>query len=361
MLLLTCHSAAPAGVRIKDIADVEGRRANIIEGFGLVSGLDGTGGRTPETAKFLGNYLDRMGNRLDPAARERLERGRANGSVAAVHVSAKLPVFSRPGMTLDVSVAAIDGTSSLQGGKLMTTDLSGPDQKIYARASGWVTLGGGFSASGTAATAQKNHTTAGLVVDGAIIEDYVRFKKADPTNFDLYLRNQDFGTAARVAHAINAKVPGAAVALDPVTINVRVPKQFRYDPIPFISMIEEITVIPDHVAAVVVNERTGTIVIGHNVRISQVAVAHANLFIATNETPVVSQPAPFSRGETEVVPRTQLDVAEEASPVQVLEETVTIRDLVDGLNALGASTRDLMSILTLLKRNGALHAELIFK
>jgi len=343
-------------VRIKDIAKVEGDRVNVIHGVGLVVGLNGTGGRSPATREFLANYLARMGNRLDPASRLQLQRG---GSVSAVHVEARLPVFTPAGNYVDVTVAAIDGAKSLQGGMLISTNLQGPDGKIYGLASGPVSLGGGFAAGGNAATAQKNHTTSGTVEGGALIEDSVRFRKADPTKFDIYLRRRDFSTAARVAKAINVKFPHAAVAVDPATINVLVPKQYQHNPIPYISMIEEITVIPDSGASVVINERTGTIVIGRNVRISPVAITHANLFIATNETPIVSQPAPFSRGETEVIPRTRLDVAEESRPIRVLPETVTIGDLADALNALGANSRDLIPILQQIKRSGALHAELI--
>jgi flagellar P-ring protein precursor FlgI len=356
MILAICPTTS-GGVRIKDIATVEGDRVNVIQGIGLVVGLNGSGGKSPATREFLANYLARMGNRMDAISRLQLQRG---GSVSAVQVSARLPVFSRPGTTVDVDVSALDGAKSLQGGRLIATDMLGPDGKIYARASGWVSLGGGFSASGNAATATKNHTTAGKIENGAIIEDSVHFRKLDPTRFDLYLRRRDFSTAARVAKAINDQVPRTAIAIDPATITVLIPKEYQYNPIPYISLIEEITVIPDSVASVVINERTGTIVIGRGVQISQVAVTHANLFITTNEAPVVSQPAPFSRGETEVVPRTTLDVAEETSPVRVLTQTVTIGDLADALNALGANARDLIPILQQIKRSGGLHAELIF-
>lgn len=350
-----------AGIRIKDLAVVEGNRVNRIDGFGVVTGLNGTGGTTPQASQLLANYLDRMGHRLDPAERARLLRGARNNSIAAVHVTAELPVFQRPGTEVDVKVAAVDGAKSLQGGELMPTDLYGVDGKIYARALGPISLGGGFSAGGDAASAQKNHTTVGIVPGGALVEECVHFRMADPTRFNLFLRKHDFSTASRVSQAINARIPGAARALDPATINVWIPNKFRFDPIHYISIIEEIDVIPDSAAAVVINERTGTIVFGHNVRISQVAVTHANLFIATNETPQVSQPLPFSDGETEVVPRTRLDVAEENRPVQLVADTVTIRDLVDALNALGANARDLIPILQQIKAAGGLHAQLIFK
>lgn len=356
ILLLVFGSNSSAQVRIKDIATIEGDRVNVIQGLGLVVGLNRTGGRSPATRELLANYLARMGNRLDAASRLQLRQG---GSVSAVHVEARLPVFTRPGETVDVAVSALDGAKSLQGGWLISTDLCGPDKKVYGLASGRVSLGGGYSASGGAATAQKNVTTSGTIEGGALIEANVPFRKADPSHFDIYLRQRDFTTAARVARAINERFPQAAVAIDPTTISVSVPRKYQHDPIPFIGMIEEIAVIPDTGASVVINERTGTIVIGHNVRISPVAVTHANLFIATNETPVVSQPAPFSQGDTKVVPRTTLDVAEENRPIRVLPETVTIGDLADALNALGANARDLIPILQQIKRSGALHAELI--
>ena len=350
------------GVPIEDLTSMEGFRINRISGLGLVVGLNNTGGKSPLTGEFVANYLDRLGNRIDPVLRAQLQRGASfpTGNISLVHVTARLPVFTRPGEEIDVVVAAFDDAKSLQGGTLIDTDLVGIDNKIYARAAGSVSVGG-FSFGGDAASVQKNHPTKGRIVNGALVEEVVKFRLPDPKTFHLYLNHDNYQTAARVASAVNSEFPGAAFPVDAGTVRIIIPQPFRKDPVPFIAWIQSLRVEPEIPAKVVINEATGTVVIGSNVRISSVAITHANLAVITTETPEVSQPAPFSEGETTVVPRTGIDVVEEKKPVQVFGETVTVGDLAKALNALGVTPRDLSSIFQQLKAVQALHAELEFQ
>ena len=367
LMLLSIHAPtlcaqavkAKIGVPIQDLTSIEGFRVNRISGLGLVVGLNNTGGKSPLTGEFLANYLDRVGNRIDPVLRAQLQRGRSfpTGNLSVVYVTARLPVFTGPGEEIDVLVSAFDDAKSLQGGTLIETDLLGIDNKIYARAGGPLSVGG-FSFGGDAASVQKNHPTTARIVKGAMVEEALRFRLPDPTSFHLYLNHDNYQTAARIASAINSEFPTAAFPVDAGKVRISIPQPFRKEPVPFIAWIQSLPVEPDIPAKVVINERTGTVVIGSNVRISSVAITHANLAVITTETPEVSQPAPFSEGETTVVPRTGVDVVEETKPVQVFGETVTVGDLAQALNALGVTPRDLSAIFQQLKAVQALHADL---
>lgn len=363
VLAFAAGSTALGGqVRIKDITDVDGVRVNRLVGFGLITGLNGSGGNSPITRQFAINMLDKFGVTSDPIVRQTLRQNAQTptNNISVVTVTAELPVFARPGGKLDVMVSTFDNATSLQGGALMTTSLYGIDNRVYALASGPVSIGG-FSFAGQAASVQKNHPTTGRVPNGAIVEETV------PTNFVhrgciyLTLRDPDFETARRIVESIHTVAPYTANAIDPGTVRVLIPREYLSDPVSFMGVIGNQRIEPDSTARVVINERTGTIVIGQNVRLSKVAINHANLAVVTGESPEVSQPEAFSQGETVVVPRTTIDVTEERNPVQVFESTTTVGDLAQALNVLGVSPRDISSIFQQLKSAGALHAELELK
>ena len=357
--MVGCGSSVVADVRIKDITTVEGFRINQLTGIGLVTGLNGTGGKSTVTRRMLQNMLQTYGLRSDPNQRLTVlnDTRLRTDNVAVVEIKVNLPVFAKPGQTLDVLVSSIDDSKSLQGGTLMVTPLRGLDGCDYAVASGPVTIGG-FSFEGQAAQVQKNHPTTGTIPNGATVEAEVPFEFGELGSFRLLLRNADFQNARQIAEVVNKTYPGTAFAEDAGSVKVLVPTERRLDMVAFVSECQQIRVSPDMAAKVVINERTGTIVFGRNVRISQTAVVHANLAVITTESPEVSQPAPFSDGTTEVVPRTTLEVVEEKRAIQVLEDTVTVADLAAALNALGVTPRDLSSIFQQLKAVGALHAEL---
>ncbi len=354
-----CPASAPE-VRIKDITDVEGVRTNTLTGVGLVTGLAGTGGNTPVTREAAANLIQRFGLRMDPLLRARLrdDTKQRTDNVSLVVVTAELPVFARPGQHIDVLVSAYDDAESLQGGVLVMTPLLGADERVYATAAGPLSIGG-FSFGGDAATAQKNHPTTGRIPNGAVVEEMVPndFEGAECIN--LLLRNASFQTASRIAVAVNALAPHTAKTINAGTVNVMLPPYVEH--VSFISQIQDLRITPDVEARVVINERTGTVSIGEDVRISQVAITHANLSVVTGESPQVSQPLPKSRGETVVVPRTEIDVVEENRPIEVIGQSATVGDLATALNALGVTPRDLSSIFQQLKTMGALHAKLEFQ
>jgi len=371
LILTTCVvSAASAaqpqlGVRIKDLTDIGGWRANKLTGWGLVVGLNGTGGKNPATRQFVMNMLEKAGLRADPEQRlnVRNDTKEKTDNVSIVAVTGELPPFARRGQHFDVVVSTIDDATSLLGGTLILTPLTAVDGEVYAVADGRVSLGGGFSVGGEAANVQKNHPTSGRIPRGAIVEKEV----CEPSpgrdgRVRLLLREADFETARRIAEAVNAEQPGIAAVVDPGAVEVLVPMQQQANLSGFVAGIQQIRVSPDVAARVVINEMTGTVVIGENVRLSRVAITHANLSVITGESPIVSQPAPFSTGgETTVVPRTQVEVVEETNTLSVIEETPTVGDLARALNALGVTPRDLSAIFQALKESGSLHAELEFK
>jgi len=350
---MTASTAAEA-VRIKDLADIKGVRQNQLVGYGLVVGLDGSGDGddSPFTTQSLAALLDKMGITVNPDDIE-------GDNVAAVMVTADLPPFARVGSKIDTLVSSIGGAENLQGGTLLLTPLKAANGKIYAVAQGPVSTGG-FQARGSSAGVQKNFPTVGRVVGGAIIERELSFEFNAKDSLCLALRSPDFTTASRVALAINTAVlHQAAKTPDAGTIEIKVPKTYLGKVVEFVAMVENLDVTPDVESKVVINERTGTVVMGENVRITTVAIAHGNLSIQIKESQNVSQPLPFSRGgQTVVSPDTNLAVKESKNPLYLLRSGVSIGEVVRALNALGVSPRDLISIFQALKAAGALQAKL---
>ncbi|NRA29803.1 MAG: flagellar basal body P-ring protein FlgI [Parvularculaceae bacterium] len=359
LLCLTVSLASPAqGSRLKDITKIEGVRENQLIGYGLVVGLPGSGDRTQNalfTEQSLRSMLERFGVALDT---QRLLQTR---NTAAVMVTASLPGFSRGGDRIDVTVSALGDARSLQGGTLLVTPLTAADGNVYAVAQGQLIIGG-FQAQGAAGSISRGVPTQGRIPEGATVERELAFPINDLERVRLILKNPDFTTANRVANAIDARLSGRfAQAIDLATVEVSVPADYRGSVTTMLADIESIDVETDEVARVVVDEGSGTIVIGANVRISPVAVAHGNITIQISERPIPSQPSPFSRvGETVIVPRTDITVQEDlGTGFRTIDESVTLQELVDGLNAMGVSPRDMISILQTIKSAGAMQAELI--
>ncbi len=339
--------------RIKDIVDIKGARQNQLVGYGLVVGLSGTGdGKNAVfTSQSLAAVLDKMGVTVNP---EQLK----GNNVAAVMVTAALPAFAKTGSRIDVMVSSIGGAESLQGGTLLLTPLRAADSHVYEVAQGAVSTGG-FVVRGASAGVAKNFPTVGRVADGALIERELAVAFNEKERLSLALRAPDFTTAARVAAAINATVcNGAASTPDGGTVDVIVPQEYLGNVVAFVSLIENLEVTPDVESKVVINERTGTIIMGESVRISTVAIAHGNLSIQINESANVSQPLPFSEGQTVVIPQTDVAVQEGRNPIILVNQGVSIGDVVRALNALGVSPRDLIAIFQALKAAGALQAKL---
>lgn len=360
---LTLAGLAPAAeVRIKDITDVVGVRSNPLTGMGLVVGLNGTGGSSPATRRFAQNMLQRFGLRADPDARARIEtdtRQKTN-NLSVVVVTAELPAFARSGTEIDVTISAFDDASSLQGGTLIMTPLLGADGAVYAVAEGPISIGG-FNFGGDAATVQKNHPTVGRIPNGATVERETHDCIGRDGLVQLSLKSPDFETARRITEQIVLRSPVSARIVDAAVVELNIPFDLRDDVPGVLGLLGGLTVVPDLPARVVINERTGTVVVGSQVRVSSVLITHANLAVITTEAPAVSQPAPFSEGETVVVPRTQVDVIEEKAPVTLVPESVTVGDIATALNSLGVAPRDLSAIFQQLKESGALHAELEFR
>jgi flagellar P-ring protein precursor FlgI len=349
---------AHAVSRIKDVADFEGVRDNLLVGYGLVVGLNNTGDNVQNdayTRASLMGMLERLGIFTRDQTQQILPK-----NIASVMVTAKLPAFARQGSTIDVTVSALGDATSLLGGTLLVSPLVAADGDVYAVAQGQVTLGG-YSAGGQAATVTKAIPTAARIANGGIVERTVSFDMAKMEAVYIQLRNPDFTTARRIAQAINAFLgTEAAAPTDPANVRLAVPARYRDNTVALITDIEQLPVEPDQTARVVIDEHTGTIVMGENVRISTVAIAQGNLTIRITETPQVSQPAPFSAtGTTTTVPRTEINVEEgQGNKMSVVGSGVTLQELVNGLNALGIGPRDLISILQAVKAAGALQAEI---
>lgn len=349
-VLLT--STAAEAVRIKDIATFSGVRDNQLVGYGLVVGLGGTGDKKDSvfTVSSMVNMMERMGIAVDPKVLK-------PKNVASVMVTAKMPVSAKPGTKLDVTVSSVGDATSLLGGVLLQTPLKGVDGKIYGLAQGAMVLGG-YSAEGAAAKTQKNVTTVGSVPGGAIIERGIPFQFNSQDTLTLNMGNADFSTTMQIVERLNAVMGGRfARAQDASTVTIDVPPAYRGNLVPLMASVENIEIAPDAVAKVVVDEKTGTVVLGRDVRVSRVAVAHGNLQVTVQESQQVSQPGPFSQGQTVATPQTNIATREENRRL-VMVEGATLQELVDGLNAIGATPRDLISILRALKTAGALHAEL---
>jgi len=348
---------APLGAtRIKDLALVEGGRENQLTGYGVVVGLAGDGDSNAiTTLRSVANVLQRYGVTLNP-------QDIKAKNTAAVMLTADIGAFLKPGARIDVTVASLGDAKTLQGGVLVQAPLLGADGRVYAVAQGPVAIGGFLGGSGGAggATVQKNHPTAGVISNGAIVEREIPAQLVHDDRLRLLLHNPDFTSAARVADAINAQWPAAASALDAATVQVSLPAGYHGRDVPFIADLGAIETTPDTLARIVINERTGTIVATSSVRISQVAIALGSLTITVSSNLGVSQPNPMSKsGQTMAVPSTQTAVNEVKGGFSVLNEPPTIERLAAALNALGVSTREMMAIFQTLKRSGALQAELI--
>ncbi len=357
MAAIVAPAPAQATSRIKDIADVEGIRENQLIGYGLVVGLNGSGDtlrNAPFTEQSLVAMLERMGVNV---------RGLnvRTDTVAAVMVTAQLPPFMPQGSTLDVVVSALGDASSLSGGQLLVTPLMAADGEIYAVAQGPVAIGG-FSASGDGGSVSQGNPTTGRVANGGIIERELAFSMSGVRSLRLSLRNPDLTTARRMALAINAHLgQEAARATDPTNVALTLPPAYPGSMMDLITDVENLRITPDQPARVVINEASGIIVMGADVRVSTIAIAQGNLTIRVTETPQVSQPGAFSTGgNTEVVPRSNIEIDDSSDRrLTVLEESVTLDTLVQGLNALGIGPRDMISILQTVKTAGALQAELV--
>lgn len=376
ILCVVCFFMPSTGMsaRIKDIASIQGVRSNQLFGYGLVIGLNGTGDKsgTTFTIQALVNMLEEMGIHVN------VDDVKVN-NVAAVIINATLPPFARTGQKIDVTVSSIGDAKSLQGGTLLMTPLKGVDGKIYALAQGSIAVGG-YSIGGAAGGGvTKNHPTVGRISEGAFVERELSLTLENKEELTIVLNEPDFNTAKRIARVIDSELGESLVRpVDSGALKLKVPDSFKTRIVDMIATIGNLEVVPDSVAKVIINERTGTVVIGENVRISEIAVAHGNLSIQINESQNVSQPSPFGTakvgtsqapakvgntvvapgGATVVTPETDIDVKEEESQLVLLPRGKTVGDLVRALNAIGVKPRDLITILQSMKAAGALHAKL---
>ncbi|WP_085904337.1 flagellar basal body P-ring protein FlgI [Kiloniella majae] len=349
-------SDASAQSRIKDIANFEGIRDNLLVGYGLVVGLNGTGDDIDDavfTRESLIGVLQRLGvnardNNLD------------TDNVAAVMITANLPPFARQGTRIDLTVSAIGTAESLQGGTLLVTPLMGADGEVYAVGQGPIAING-FSAAGNAETITRGVPTVGRISNGAIVEREIDFDLKELQSVKIALKNPDLTTARRIAQAINTQLGGnSAVSTDPSTVQLDVPERYRGNTVAMLTDIEQLAVRVDTPAKVVIDEKSGVIVIGNDVRISTVAIAQGNLTVRITETPQVSQPNAFSNtGTTEVVDRTEIEIDDDSDKrLALLPSGVTLQEVVNGLNALGVGPRDMIAILQSIKAAGALQADI---
>jgi len=356
VVLALVPAEAFAFSRLKDLVDVEGVRDNMLVGYGLVVGLNGSGDsliNAPFTELSLVTMLERLG--VNARGQTMMTK-----DVAAVMVTANLPAFGAQGTRIDVSVSALGDAKSLQGGTLLVTPLSGADGSIYALAQGPVAISG-FVAQGAAASVTRGVPTAGRISNGAIIEREVGYSLAAQSQLRLSLHNPDLTTATRIAAAINAYLGNNIANVDdPATVHIAVPANYRGGVVGLLTDVQQLKVNPDEPAKVVIDEQSGVIVMGSDVRISTIAIAQGNLTIKVTETPEVSQPGPFSQGgTTKTVPRTQIQVDDsKGNKMAVFSDGVSLQKLVDGLNALGVGPRDIISILQAIKAAGALQAEI---
>ena len=353
-LQMLAAPALAASARIKDIVDIEGVRDNQLVGYGLVVGLNGTGdslNNSPFTRQSLQAMLERLGVNI---------RGESvrTANVAAVMITANLPAFATQGSRIDVNVAALGDADSLQGGTLLVTPLMGADGEVYAIAQGAVSING-FSAQGEAATVISGVPTTGRISAGGLIEREIGFTLGAQRTLRPSLRNPDLTTARRVALAINdfIGIP-TATPEDPTSIRLTLPQHFNGNIVDLLTDIEQLVVETDQSAKIVIDENSGTIVMGKDVRVATVAVAQSNLTVTITESPQISQPNPFSQGVTAEEPRTDIQVLTDDKHLALLPESVTLQELVDGLNALGINPRDLIAILQSIKAAGALQAEI---
>ncbi|HEY3277230.1 MAG TPA: flagellar basal body P-ring protein FlgI [Syntrophorhabdaceae bacterium] len=352
-LMFLVPAAGPAGAaRIKDIGAISGVRTNQLIGYGLVIGLKGTGDKvqTIFTTQSLSNMLEKMGIRVDPLNTK-------VKNIAAVMVTADLPPFAKVGNRIDVVVSSIGDATSIEGGVLVLTPLKGADGDVYGVAQGPIVVGG-FLASGQGASVTKNHPTVGRIANGLAVEKEINYGDYRLETLTISLKSPDFTNTRRIVERVNSEFEGAAAAKDGGTIVITTPEEFRANPVKFVSIVENLQIKPDSQAKIVVDEKNGTVVIGENVTIATVAIAHGNISVQIKEDARVSQPMPFAAGRTVVTPDTKIKVEEEKAKFVVVEGGVTIRELVKALNAIGVTPRDMITILQTIKAAGALHAEL---
>ena len=353
---VTCQQTdAPVTARVKDLADIEGVRSNQLIGYGLVVGLNRTGDRVQQNLyarQTLQNLLERMGISTEAGTLK-------PENIATVLVTATLPPFIRQGSKLDVTVSSVGDARSLQGGTLILTQLKGIDGQTYAVAQGSVSIGG-ISAGDKGNSVEINHPTVGRVPNGGTVERVVPTDFAAGNRLTLVLHNEDFSTASRLNQAINSKFgPGTAKALDGRNVDVFVPVKFTDDRVAFIAELENLRVTPERIAKIVINERTGTIIMGREVRLAAVAISQGGVTVRIGTEYEVSQPSVLSKtGETTVVPQTSVEVKEKKAESVILPDGATIDEVVRGLRALGVSARDVISILQAIKSAGAMNAEL---
>ncbi|MBV9829034.1 MAG: flagellar basal body P-ring protein FlgI [Alphaproteobacteria bacterium] len=348
---------AQSPVSLRDLVSIEGVRTNQLVGYGLVVGLGGTGDtlrNSQFTQQSMSAMLERMGVNVNGLQMQ-------TRNTAAVVVTASLPAFARQGVPIDVQVSSLGDAKALTGGMLMVTPLMGADGEVYAVAQGPVVVGG-YQAAGAGQSVTQGVQTGGRIPGGATVEREVANTLDNLQQLNLALRAPDFTTASRIAEAINGELQGAAAtATDNGTVSVAVPANYTRHVTELLAKLEHIQIKPDQAARIVIDEKSGTIVVGADVRLDTVAVTHGNLTVKVSESPNVSQPAPFSNGQTVVTPNTRIDLNDHADKhLQVLRPRATLNDLVAGLNALGLGPRDLIQVLNALKASGALHAELVF-
>jgi flagellar P-ring protein precursor FlgI len=342
-----------AASRIKDIAAFEGVRDNQLVGYGLLVGLNGTGDRSQTffSTQTLANMLERSGITILP------EQVRVK-NIAAVMVTATLPPFVRPGSRIDVTVSSVGDAQSIQGGVLVMTPLKGADNQVYVTAQGSVVLGG-FSSSGTGNRVQMNHPTGGLILSGGLVEKDVPVDLSKKSQFHLLLHNNDFTTASRAVRAINETLGAeVAAAIDGRTINLALPSSYNNHVVDFMAMVENAKLEVDLPAKVIINEKTGTVVMGKEVKIGEVSIIHGSLSLQVGTLFKVSQPEPFSQGHTQVTPETTVAVQEDKGRTVTLREGASVEEVVRALNAIGAGPRDIIAILQAIKAEGALQAQL---
>jgi len=354
--MMVVSTAAQSASRIKDITEFEGVRENMLVGYGLVVGLNGTGDSLAD-GHFTKQSLKAMLNRLGVKP---TDAGLDSNNVAAVMVTAELPPFARKGSRIDVTVSSLGDSSSLLGGTLLVTPVLGADGEVYAVAQGQLAVGG-FAAAGNAETITKGVPTSARIANGAIVEREVKFELASLKQVKMTLRNPDFTTARRVAQAVNAFLgTAAATATDPTTVQIRVPGDYQGDVFNLLTDIEQLRIEPDQMARVVIDEQSGIIVMGENVRISTVAIAQGNLTIRITEAQQVSQPGPFAEvGTTTTTERTDIAVDQGGDRrLTVVNEGISLQEMVNGLNALGIGPRDMITILQAVKAAGAMQASI---
>ncbi|MDB4942424.1 MAG: Flagellar P-ring protein FlgI [Labilithrix sp.] len=358
LFVLAVALLAPGSARaekLRDLCDASGARENQLVGYGIITGLNGTGDdvSAPFTAQTVMSLLRRLGVQVDPS-QLRLK------NVAAVIVTAQLPAFAKQGTKIDVTVSSVGNAKSLSGGTLIQTLLKGADQKTYAVAQGSVIVGGFEAKGGSGSSVSRGTTTAGRVPEGAIVEREIVANIVEGGAVKLELRTPGFTVASRIAEAVNAKFAGSASALDGGAVRVKVPEGFDGRIVELMAQLEEVEVTTVRRARVVINERTGTIVAGGDVRLSPVAVMHGSLTIVIKETPIVSQPlAPFGKGSTAIVPRTEIRTSEAGRAMAYVPPAPTLADVATALSTLGLSPRELAGVLQALRAAGALEAEMV--